>query len=197
VVTVPLAPRTARAIDLAIGERTEGPLFMAADGRRLDWHGAGRIVRRRPAGPGSPRPSRLTRFGTRSSPPPWMPGCRCGTCRRPPRTPIRGPRCGTTGPAAAWTGTQPTSSLPTSQAPLGNPRVLGELCRLAATTARRRLSAVIRHGPQPRTSARTAVWRGGRVDAALGACRTDLRIIWRPLLVIRVSQLVSRAADHR
>jgi integrase/recombinase XerD len=46
VVTIPLAPRTARAIDLAIGERTEGPIFLAADGRRLDRHGAGRIVRR-------------------------------------------------------------------------------------------------------------------------------------------------------
>jgi integrase/recombinase XerD len=46
VVTVPLAPRTARAIDLAIGERTEGPIFLAAHGRRLDRHGAGRIVRR-------------------------------------------------------------------------------------------------------------------------------------------------------
>jgi integrase/recombinase XerD len=41
VVTVPLAPRTARAIDLAIGEHTDGPLFLAADGRRLDRHGAG------------------------------------------------------------------------------------------------------------------------------------------------------------
>jgi integrase/recombinase XerD len=46
VVTIPLAPRTARAIDLAIGERIEGPIFLAADGRRLDRHGAGRIVRR-------------------------------------------------------------------------------------------------------------------------------------------------------
>jgi integrase/recombinase XerD len=46
VVTIPLAPRTARAIDLAIGERTEGPVFLAADGRRLDRHGAGRIVRK-------------------------------------------------------------------------------------------------------------------------------------------------------
>jgi site-specific recombinase XerD len=46
VVTIPLAPRTARAIDLAIGERTAGPLFLAADGRRLDRHGAGRIVRK-------------------------------------------------------------------------------------------------------------------------------------------------------
>jgi site-specific recombinase XerD len=46
VVTIPLAPRTARAIDLAIGVRVEGPVFLAADGRRLDRHGAGRIVRR-------------------------------------------------------------------------------------------------------------------------------------------------------
>ena len=46
VVTIPLAPRTARAIDLAIGERTDGPVFLTGDGRRLDRHGAGRIVRR-------------------------------------------------------------------------------------------------------------------------------------------------------
>ena len=46
VVTIPLAPRTARAIDLAIGERCEGPIFLIADGRRLDRHGAARIVRR-------------------------------------------------------------------------------------------------------------------------------------------------------
>ena len=31
VVTIPLAPRTARAIGLAIGEHTEGPLFTAVD----------------------------------------------------------------------------------------------------------------------------------------------------------------------
>jgi integrase/recombinase XerD len=46
VVTIPLAPRTARAIDLATGERTGGPIFLTTDGRRLDRHGAGRIVRR-------------------------------------------------------------------------------------------------------------------------------------------------------
>jgi integrase len=46
VVTIPLAPRTARAIDLAVGERSEGPIFLAAGGRRLDRHGAARIVRR-------------------------------------------------------------------------------------------------------------------------------------------------------
>ncbi len=46
VVTIPLAPRTARATGLAIGERTSGPVFLAADGRRLDRHGSGRIVRK-------------------------------------------------------------------------------------------------------------------------------------------------------
>ena len=46
VVAIPLAPRTARAVDLAVGDCTEGPVFLAADGRRLDRHGAGRIVRK-------------------------------------------------------------------------------------------------------------------------------------------------------
>ena len=45
-VIVPLAPRTARAIDLAVGERSEGPLFLGADGQRLDRHAAARIVGR-------------------------------------------------------------------------------------------------------------------------------------------------------
>jgi site-specific recombinase XerD len=46
IVTIPLAPRTARAIDLAIGEHTEGPVFLTREGRRMDRHGAGRIVRK-------------------------------------------------------------------------------------------------------------------------------------------------------
>jgi integrase/recombinase XerD len=46
VVTIPLAPRTARAIDLATGERCAEPILLAADGRRLDRQGAGRIVRK-------------------------------------------------------------------------------------------------------------------------------------------------------
>lgn len=46
VVTIPLAPRTARAVDLAVGERLWGPIFTRADGTRLDRHGAARIVRR-------------------------------------------------------------------------------------------------------------------------------------------------------
>ncbi len=43
---IPLAPRTARAIDSAVGERTDGPLLARHDGSRLDRHAAGRIVRR-------------------------------------------------------------------------------------------------------------------------------------------------------
>jgi len=46
IVTIPLMPRTARAVDLAVGERSEGPIFLSFDGNRLDRHGAGRIVRR-------------------------------------------------------------------------------------------------------------------------------------------------------
>jgi integrase len=45
-VTIPMAPRTARAVDLAIGERISGPIFTAAGGQRLNRLGAGRIVRR-------------------------------------------------------------------------------------------------------------------------------------------------------
>jgi integrase/recombinase XerD len=46
VVTIPLAPRTARAIDLAVGERCQGPILVGPNGRRIDRHAAGRIVRR-------------------------------------------------------------------------------------------------------------------------------------------------------
>src|SRR5215813_8198229 len=46
VVTIPLAPPTARAIDLAVGERVDGPIFCGPDGQRLDRHGAARVVRR-------------------------------------------------------------------------------------------------------------------------------------------------------
>jgi integrase/recombinase XerD len=46
IVTIPLAPRTARAIDLAIGERLDGPIYLRPDGQRMDRHCAGRIVHR-------------------------------------------------------------------------------------------------------------------------------------------------------
>jgi site-specific recombinase XerD len=46
IVTIPLAPRTARAIDLTVGERAEGPIFLRKDGQRMDRHAAARIVAR-------------------------------------------------------------------------------------------------------------------------------------------------------
>ena len=53
IVTIPLAPRTARAIDLCVGERGEGPMFLNWDAtRRLDRHAATRIVRRLAKGAG-------------------------------------------------------------------------------------------------------------------------------------------------
>ena len=46
VVTIPMAPRTARAIDLVVGERCQGPIFVGTNGRRIDRHAAGRVVGR-------------------------------------------------------------------------------------------------------------------------------------------------------
>src|SRR4051794_41251555 len=70
IVTVPLAPRTARAIDLAIGERLDSPIFLRPDGQRMGRHCASRIVLRvarragidKPIGPHTP-------CATPSSPP--------------------------------------------------------------------------------------------------------------------------------
>jgi integrase/recombinase XerD len=43
--TIPLVPRTARTIDLAIGERHDGPILRRRDGQRLDRRTAHRWVR--------------------------------------------------------------------------------------------------------------------------------------------------------
>jgi integrase/recombinase XerD len=91
VVTIPLAPRTARAIDLAIGERSQGP--SSCPSMAAGWTGTapGGWSAGPPAAPGSPSRSGRTRCGTRSSPPPSMPGSRCAMCRKPPRTLIPAP----------------------------------------------------------------------------------------------------------
>jgi site-specific recombinase XerD len=44
--TIPLAPRTARALDLYVGERVAGPIFLNAEGRRMDRSAADRTVKR-------------------------------------------------------------------------------------------------------------------------------------------------------
>jgi site-specific recombinase XerD len=108
VVTVPLAPRTVRAIDLAVGERTEGPVFLAADGRRLDRHGAGRIVRRvaRQAGIGkavTPRTLRHAFITAALDAGVPLRDVQEAAPHADPRTTMR-----QSGPAAAWTGTAPT-----------------------------------------------------------------------------------------
>jgi site-specific recombinase XerD len=45
-VTIPLAPRTGRALDLYIGERATGPIFLGAAGARMDRYAADRTVKR-------------------------------------------------------------------------------------------------------------------------------------------------------
>jgi integrase len=117
VVTIPLAPRTARAIDLVVGERCEGPIFVATTGERIDRHAAGRIVRRIARMAGSPSAWDPTPSATRSSPPRSTLGFRSATCKKPPVTPIPARPCATTGREFRSTATPPTSWPHSSPAP--------------------------------------------------------------------------------
>ena len=58
---IPLVPRTARTVDLAVGERHEGPILRRRDGQRLDRRTAHRWVRSigKRAGLGSVHPHML------------------------------------------------------------------------------------------------------------------------------------------
>ena len=104
--TIPLVPRTARTIDLAVGERSEGPILRRRDGERLDRRNA-------PAGfapsANAPASEQCTRTccGPRSSWRPSTPGCRCGTYSWPPGTQTRGQRRSTTGAARTSIATPP------------------------------------------------------------------------------------------
>ena len=117
-VTIPLAPRTARAVDLAVGERCEGPIRPSATARP-----AGSTVTAQRglfggslAGPGSTSESGRTRCVTRSSPPHSTPASRCAMFKKPPVTPTRVPRCAMTALACRSTDTPPTSCPPSSLA---------------------------------------------------------------------------------
>ena len=66
---IPLAPRTARAIDLAIGERCEGPIFLTRPVPGWTGRVPGGSSAGSPAVQASPSPSALIRSGTRSSRP--------------------------------------------------------------------------------------------------------------------------------
>jgi integrase len=107
-VTIPLAPRTARAVDLAIGERPSGPIFTGTDGARLDRHGAARIVRHvarragisKPIGPHTLRHAFITAALDAEYP--------YETSKKPPPTPTPEPPCATTEPGSPSTATPPT-----------------------------------------------------------------------------------------
>ena len=103
-------------------DKSVGMLFLSPDGRRLDRHGAARVVRRVTRRAGSPSPSARIPCATRSSPPPSTPASRFATSRRPPPAPARAPPCATTAPAPAWTGTRLTSPPLTSPGQPGSSR---------------------------------------------------------------------------
>ena len=108
---IPLVPRTARTIDLAIGERTAGPILLRHDGSRLDRRTAHRWVRSvaKRAGLGHVHPHILR---AASSCAPSRRGSRCAKCRSPPVTPTPGRRRSTTTAARASTGMRRTSWSP-------------------------------------------------------------------------------------
>ena len=107
--TIPLVPRTARTIDLAIGELHEGPILRRRDGERLDRRTAHRWVRAIGSGRASVSSIR-TCCAPGSLWPRSTPACRSATYRSLPDTPTRGRRRSTTGDARTSTATPPTLS---------------------------------------------------------------------------------------
>ena len=98
---VPLAPRTSRALDLYIGERMSGPIFLGEKGGRMDRYAADRTVKRLARRAGITKRISPTACATRSSQRlPSTPASPCATSRRRPATPIRGRRCAMTGAGA-------------------------------------------------------------------------------------------------
>jgi integrase/recombinase XerD len=163
-VTIPLAPRTARAIDLAIGERCDGPLFLAPDGRRLDRHGAARIVRRvagragisKPVGPHTLRHAFITPALAAGVP---LRDVQEAASHADPRTTIRYDRA-----RGVSTGTPPISLPPTSPVPPGKNRMPSSGLRLAG------LHRLRRRPKQPRAVALRRVTHGEHKQRTLTAC---------------------------
>jgi integrase/recombinase XerD len=108
-VTIPLAPRTGRTLDLYIGERSTGPIFVGAKGGRMDRYAADRMVKRlaKNAGvkkrisPHSLRHSFITAALDAGVP---LRDVQEAASRADPRT-----TCATTEPDNHSTGTPPTS----------------------------------------------------------------------------------------
>jgi hypothetical protein len=74
------------------------------------------------------------------------PECRCAMCRKRPRMPIRGPRCGMTGPVAAWTPRDLYRRRLRRRCRQVESTRTREPSRLAAAAARRRLTVVVSYG---------------------------------------------------
>ena len=117
---IPMAPRTARTVYQAVGDREEGPIFVH-NGHRMERHHAARIIRRLPrqAGidkkisPHSLRHSFITAALDAGVP---LRDVQEAASHADPRTTMR-----TTGPGGHSTATPPTSSPPSSQEPPDEP----------------------------------------------------------------------------
>ena len=112
--TIPLVPRAARTIDLAIENATRAQSCAAGTGcdSTVAPPTGGSV---RSVSVQGSEPSTHTCSVPASSWPPSMPACPCGMSRSPPATPIRGPPRSTTGAERTSTGTPPTSSSPSSR----------------------------------------------------------------------------------
>ena len=137
------APRTVRALDLYLDERSSGPIFATGEGRRMDRGAADRIVKRlaRRAGIAkqiSPHSLRHT-FITLA----LDAGVALRDVQEAASHADRARRCATTGDASHWTGTPRTSSLPSSPAPLAPAETLRcwaiSIDRIAGTAGSRAL----------------------------------------------------------
>jgi len=106
---VPLVPRTARTVDLAVGDRSEArsSADATASGSTAGPHTAGCA---RSAGEQVSEPSTRICSASRSSWLPSMPVFRCVTSRSPPATPIHERPPSTTAVERTSTGTPPTWS---------------------------------------------------------------------------------------
>jgi integrase len=107
---VPLAPRTAAAIDAALGGRADGPLLLSNTGSRLDRHDAARIVARVARRAGlpkqiTPRSLRHTMVTLALDA-----GVSMRDVQDAARTPTRAPPAATTGLGIPLTATPPTHS---------------------------------------------------------------------------------------
>ena len=110
--TIPLAPRTGRTLDLYIDERTTGPIFLGASGQRMDRYAADRTVKRLSKRAGITK--RISPHNLRHSfiTAAFDTGVPLRDLQEAASTPTHGPQCPTTGPVNRSTVKPPTSSQP-------------------------------------------------------------------------------------